>query len=384
MTLEDAIDVLLSGGPVGPADDAVAAAQAAGAQQLIARLLERPLGRDALSPAGAFNLGRLKRICQVLSRIDWPGLVEALDDFLKSPRGNVRELMAKTLVERGNSSAAAVAERLLAATDRETVRGAFEGIEDAQRTKRADPEFRRRVFDLMAAEVRGRDRGLNHPVRSSPAELMMHLDPARGAELLTSDVVLRADHPAIVDVLRAIERFKLDVPAARLLALAPRLRSTSGIPPLLASLARIDPTAVQPFLMRSLDHDDRDIREQAFESWLATRGIDLFELNRRQKKDSTLLALAALHQILGITGADGLAAAIEQVPARQWTQAIELAQRAGATVTAEHLAAALELGTSYDDPYGLDDEVLEPIEDALFDDDERLHRRLHNLLVDEL
>ncbi|MFI5378586.1 MAG: hypothetical protein ACHRHE_04760 [Tepidisphaerales bacterium] len=353
----------------------------AGAQRLSARLRDDRLGQDALRAAGAFNLRQLKRVFQIIGRTDWPGLLEALEVFLHSSRPLVRKLTAETLVGRGDALAADVAVRLLAGADVSTHAGVFAGIERALTENRAAVDFRQRLFDRIALDS-AREYGPRvYPALCTPPKLMMKLDPHRAAQMLTSPEILRADNPALTEVLWEIDESRLDVPPALLQALIPGLSSASAIRALLPCLARCDPAASLSMGQHCLDHPDFDVRAEAFASWLRTLGVDLFSLTPKQNRSGLLAALATLHQILGILGADGLLAAMQQVPAASWPAAIQLLEHAGATRTARCLREASELASQSEEPA---DAVIEGLEDELLDDPDRLYRKLYEYVEPQI
>jgi len=370
LNLDDAITLILSGGAVGTADDVVVTAGAGGAERLSVCLSESSLGRDALRGEGGFNGGRFKRVMSLVGRIAWSGWQDALSTYLRSPRGVVRRIVAKSLVKRGDEAGGRLLALLLAKEDDEAAAGALEGVVAALKDHRAVEEFRRIAFEAIVTEWVSKESGKRFPVFNSPPEILYVLDPSRAAAFLTSAEALRSDNPGLSDVLDAIEKFELKVDLKTLLELLPKLKYPRSV---LRYLARHDPQSGK-IVRGFLEHGEFSVRTETFDILLGLRGINLFELTAKQRRDPTLSALHTVHQILGNLESDGLPMAMENVDRRKWPAAIGLLKQAGATEMAACFEEALDRAPR------TDQDVAEAIEGRIFEDAERVHPKLYSFM----
>lgn len=373
MELNQAISTVLSGGEVGPADEAIAAT-AGGAERLVAEFFAGQLGKDALTAENGFNTRRFKRILDICQRAEWPGCAAALSPLLTSPRTAVRTLTATAIVARGDQSAGETLQKLLAESDKEAASGALEGVRVALKQNRANPEFRRMAFETISADLLSDEKRNLYPLFLEPPAMLMSLDAVRAAEFLTSAKVLTEDNPCLDDVLRAVEKFNLKVDFGFLRELLPHLRSPISV---VDYLSKNDPMASENLIQEQLGNTDASVRARVLDALLRMRGINLFELTRRQKRDPTLASLHTLHQILGNIESDGLMAAFENVGRKEWPAAISLLEKAGATGMAGALAQALPYARA---PEEMDDELTNRLEQRIFEDPDRTHQKIFDYL----
>jgi hypothetical protein len=142
-------------------------------------------------------------------------------------------------------------------------------------------------------------------------------------------------------------------------------------------LAKHDPAASAGLIEEQLGHPEASVRARVLDVLLRMRGIDLFELTRRLQRDATLVALHTLHQILGNIESNGLLAAFENVDVKKWQAAISLLEKAGATHMAAALAQALPYARAPDE---MDEELIEHLEQRIYDDTDRAHQRIFEYL----
>lgn len=286
-----------------------------------------------MASEGGYNGGRFERVLEVLGRIDWAALPDAMAGYLRSPRERVRERVAELLGARGDVPAMDLVARTMdERADDALTRGALEGAARAVKLGRATAMFRAALFDRVARDLLDPGpRMLRYPVMCDAERMLMTLDPRRGAEVLTRPPALSAENPNLDRALFVIDEFRLPVEPAALRGLLPGLESASAIRAVLSRLAAAGPSdAVEPLLREHLRHEDLDVRSDAFSLLLAARGINLFRLTLAQGLNATLRRVRGLHQVLGVTSGDGALAALVEVPRRQWKGAIELLRKAGA------------------------------------------------------
>lgn len=170
--------------------------------------------------ASVLDGSALESACDLLEPFAEPP-AKVLEPALRHKDEGFRYRALYHLARCGNDNAIPALRAGLASASERCRTYALMGLEFLARTGRGSPRFRRALFDAARPLLEDSEYG---PAEHAPRALLV-LDRERAAKVLLSADVLRADHPNVREVLRALKDAQVPAPAPRLREVLAGLRA---------------------------------------------------------------------------------------------------------------------------------------------------------------
>ena len=219
-----------------------------------------------------------ERACQLLGETPPPSAVEGLIPFQSDPEPKIRNIAANTMAKIGTGSIVPYLRIALVDSDEQVARSAVNGLRVALERKNLAPHVQKMIVpDLKQLLRQGKWLG-------NVASLLTLLDPADSPQFFLSSEVLRADSPAIGEVLIEILGQKITVPPDQLQALIAGLETKTMEYPTdyalgnaLRLVGRQQLPEAESFLRQRISHENVGVAYGAADGLLNLAGLEDFE-----------------------------------------------------------------------------------------------------------